>query len=151
MDAVNGLFASWCVLPMSLFRAILALLCSIAVAASPAAAAWMPCCCIGKAVHQPSCHLQSSHSAKSVARACCAKKQSVKVKLVNPCSCCSKQTQPLESRSPTINPIPSVDLCSWVSPQVTRTISVSRWDVAELGADPLFGPQLLALLCRWLN
>lgn len=139
------------VINMSLIRSILAVVCSVAIAASPVAAALKPCCCVGKADNHQSCHSQPVPKALTAPKACCAKKESVKVQVANPCACCVKQSQPLDSRTPTVNPAPAVDLSDVVAYHVTPTLSVASLDRAELGANPASGPPLLALLCRWLN
>lgn len=144
----------WCLLAamnMGLFRSIFAVVCSVAIAASPVAAALKPCCCVGKAGNHQSCHSLPIPKAITAPKACCAKKQSVRVQVANPCACCVKQSLPLDSRTPTVNPVPAVDLSDVVVSHVPPMISIASLDRAELGADPASGPPLLALLCRWLN
>jgi hypothetical protein len=136
---------------MSLYHSLIAVLCSIAITASPVVAAWKPCCCTRPAEKQTNCQIQQTHSTKSSAKACCAKKQPARDQLASPCGCCVKQSQPLDSRSPTIKPVPSVDLSGWVVAQVTPPVSVAYVDCPAIDTDQLSGPPLLALLCRWLN
>ena len=141
---------------MKTFKAIIAAITLLAVAANPIVAMAMPCCCTKPVEQQRSCCQPAAQKTSSNDQhACCAKHQASNKFVEQRAGCCCitsspASTSPRESLAKLSVENHSFDVAFWSADQSLQA-PTSRYLDHSADRFSVSGPPLLALYCIWLK